>query len=386
MANIVDYIHWRGDLPVSAMFPWNELDSLVMARFSYLPFERIEMYPGDTIGSITSRILELPKEGYHFREDPKLAEAVHASRRYRDYEVSDFVCRREEIIEEQFSAVTVHLPNREMFLSFRGTDATLVGWKEDFNMAFQAHIPAQIAAKTYLGEIAEKYPHEMIRMGGHSKGGNIAMYAALFAAGTHEKRILEVDSFDGPGFMEEIITENAENPILSRIRLYIPQESVVGRLLEMNVQPFVVQSLESVFHQHNVYNWQVMKDHFLKAQLGEAGDLIDGAIKEWLASSTPEQRQVFVDGVFEVLNASNATTLRELGSGLFRSFPSFVKSYRSISEEDRKTIMQMVQLFAKSYTASIMGRRAEQSQTVKDQKALPEGAVTTPTPLLTDGQ
>ena len=89
------------------------------------------------------------------------------------------------------------------------------------------------------------------------------------------------------------------------------------------------------------YNWQVMKDHFLKAQLGEAGDLIDGAIKDWLASSTPEQRQVFVDGVFEVLNASNATTLRELGSGLFRSFPSFVKSYRSISEEDRKTIMQM---------------------------------------------
>lgn len=378
MANIIDYIYWRGDLTVSAQFPWNELDNLVMARFSYLPFERVEMVPGDTIGSLTKRILELPKEGYHFREDPKLAEALQEGRRYRDYEVTDFVCRREEIIEEQFSAITVHLPNREMFLSFRGTDATLVGWKEDFNMAFQTHIPAQIAARTYLNEIAEKYPHEMIRMGGHSKGGNIAMYAAFYAAEAQKIRILEVDSFDGPGFMDEIITENRQNPVLEKIRLYIPQQSVVGRLFEINVEPVVVQSLESVFHQHNIYNWQVMKDRFLRTQLGQAGDLIDGAVKEFLENSTPEQRQVFVDGVFEVLNASNATTLRELGSGLFRSLPSFVKSYRSISEEDRKTIMQMVQLFARSYTSSIMGRREQQAGT--DQVPV------TPTPLLPDEQ
>ena len=140
----------------------------------------------------------------------------------------------------------------------------------------------------------------------------------------------------------------------------------------------MVQSLESVFHQHNIYNWQVMKDRFLRTQLGQAGDLIDGAVKEFLENSTPEQRQVFVDGVFEVLNASNATTLRELGSGLFRSLPSFVKSYRSISEEDRKTIMQMVQLFARSYTSSIMGRREQQAGT--DQVPV------TPTPLLPDEQ
>ena len=373
MANFIDYINWRGDLPVSAQFPWNELDNLVMARFSYLPFEKVELHPGDTIGSVTSRILEIPKEGYHFREDPKLCAALHESRRYRDYEISDFACRREEIIEEQFSAITIHLPNREMYLSFRGTDATLVGWKEDFNMSFQMDIPAQIAAFTYMNEVSEKYPHEMIRMGGHSKGGNIAMYAAFRATTSQQIRMLEIDSFDGPGFMEEFIKENEASPVLDRIRLYIPQQSVVGRLLEINVEPVVVQSLESTVHQHNVYNWQVMKDRFFRTELGAAGDQIDSVVREWLEKTTLEQRQVFVDGVFEVLNASNATTLRELGSGLFRSLPSFVKSYRSISEEDRKTIMQMVQLFARAYAGNVMNNRKNLDTEPTQEPALTDG-------------
>ena len=416
MANIIDYINWRGDLPVNAAFPWNELDDLVMARASYLPFEQLfgkkpeqeeaaapladNMQdsavnwedPENRIDSASDRIDQnqvlplfiaaarmaaMPSEVFHFREDPKLVAALADSRRYQPLTVSDYVEHTQDEKQEQFAAVTIHLPNREMYLSFRGTDASLIGWKEDFNMAFQTHIPAQIEALRYVQLISRKFPHEMMRLGGHSKGGNIAMYAAFYMPERTKTRVLAVLNYDGPGFMSDIMEEKKEDTVIDRFRVYIPQESVVGRLLEMSVVPTVVYSESSNVHQHNIYNWQVMKDRFIRAEnLTGGSEILDESLKQWLEETSPEQRQIFVDGLFDVVSTTNAKTVREMGFGILKNFPGLVKQYRSISEEDRKTIMSMLQLFGKSYAGAFMNYRRQQTDTPTQEEAQIQEAAT----------
>ncbi len=366
MANIIDYVFWRGDLPISAGFPWNELDDLVMARISYLPLEQL---PGLQTGSMTlpeaaAAMSGMGREVFHFREDPKLAQALAACPRYEKLTLSDFAEHHREVVEEngvqqeQFAAVTIHLPNREMYLSFRGTDDTLVGWKEDFNMAFQSHIPAQKEALSYAQWVAEKYPHEMLRLGGHSKGGNIAAYAALYMPDRIKTRLLSVSTYDAPGFMPEILEEKKEDPVLGRIHRFIPQESVVGRLLEMNVEPVVVLSESSNVHQHNVYNWQARKDGLVRAQsLTGGSEIMDDSLKQWLQHSTPEQRQVFVEGIYDVMTSTNARTMRELGTGLLRNIQGVFRRYKALPEEDRKIMIDMIQLFGRTYAEALLSYR-----------------------------
>ncbi|MBO6159245.1 MAG: DUF2974 domain-containing protein [Firmicutes bacterium] len=366
MANLLDYLFWRGDLPISARFPWNEQDNLVMARLSYLPLELIELGDGRPIRDVCEEIKSLPKEAYHFREDPKLCEALIDCERLGDLFVSDFVQYTGEQ-EEQFAAVTIHLPNKEMYLSFRGTDQTLVGWKEDFNMAFSTHIPSQKEALRYVQLIARKFPHEMMRLGGHSKGGNVAMYAALYMPERFKARVLEVLSFDGPGFLSEIMEENKDNAVIDRFRIYIPQESIVGLLLEMSVTPTIVLSENKNIHQHNIYNWQMDRHGFMRSEGITKGSLImDETLKDWLEKTSPEQRQVFVDELFEVISATNAGTVREFGAGILKNLPLLLRGYRQISEEDRKTIMDMLMLFGKSYFGAFRSIRKQNTEKVQE--------------------
>ena len=170
MSNINDYLLWRGDIPIIEEVPFNEVDSMILARFSYLIFDRIDLKEIETIESISKKMKDLKNEDFRYNGDKDVIVNLGNSIRFKDMQVTDYVKNNDKETEKQFSAITVHVSNDEMYLSFIGTDKTILGWKEDFNMSFMQNVPAQIAGLEYVKKIARKFPDKKMRLGGHSKG------------------------------------------------------------------------------------------------------------------------------------------------------------------------------------------------------------------------
>ena len=207
MSNVCDYIKWRGDLELSQS-EFNEIDNLILSRFSYFPFDKIINYNEViTIKELGERFSkqDIKKLTILWKDDIELFPIMSNSKRFGTMKATKFVNKIEVENEKQFSAITIIMPDNTLYVSFRGTDNTIVGWKEDFNMSFKSHIASQISAKEYLNMIAELYPNKKIRVGGHSKGGNIAVYSAIFATPQIRDRIINVYNNYGPGFCEDIL-------------------------------------------------------------------------------------------------------------------------------------------------------------------------------------
>ena len=202
MANVFDYLKWRGDLNLEQS-KFNEIDNLILSRFSYFPFDNIiKENEVVTIKELSERFRKTDINPMHilWKDDKEFFPAMGKTERFGNMLATKYINKIETEQEKQFSAITVLMPDDTIYVSFRGTDNTIVGWKEDFNMSFKSHIASQISAKEYLENIAEEFPNKKIRVGGHSKGGNIAIYASAFAKQAVKDRIINVYNNDGPGF------------------------------------------------------------------------------------------------------------------------------------------------------------------------------------------
>ena len=350
MANMVDYLIWRGDIKIDDRFPFNEIDSMILARFSYLIFYRIDLKPNMTIKEIAEQMEKYEDKDFNYLGDRSLIINLGKSDRFKDMVVSNYVHKADLETEKQFSAIVIHISGDEMYVSYEGTDKTINGWKEDFNLAFQKNIPAQLEGVSYLTNVANEYSNKKIRIGGHSKGGNIAVYSALYVSEQIQDRILKVDNFDGPGLDEELCNENKDKAIVSKMTTYMPQDSIIGRLLEHNEEKIIVRSVQKGIYQHDIYSWQVVRAKVVVVgKVTDSSDRVNKAVQEWLEGTTPEQRKIFVDEICELLYENEVMTTVDLQSTLIKKAPQLIKTYKEISEEDRKAIMDNVKLFVKSY-------------------------------------
>ena len=347
MANINDYLIWRGDVPILKEVPFNDVDSMILARFSYLLFDRINLKENETIESISNKMKNFENEEFNYNGDKELITNLGKSIRFKDLYVSDYVKNNDIETEKQFSAITVHLSDEEMYISFLGTDKTILGWKEDFNMSFMENVPAQVAGLEYVNKIAKKYPSKKIRIGGHSKGGNVAVYSAVKCSNDIQRRIIKICNYDGPGFDKKVVESNKNKEIIKKVNTYIPQDSIIGRILEHEEKYEVVQSIENGIYQHDIYSWQIIGTEMIKLDsVTNSSEVINHAIRQWLKTTTPEQRKIFINGIFDVFYSIEANTFSDIN---IKKLPTLIKTYREISEEDRKTIMEMIKIFGKAY-------------------------------------
>ena len=345
MANIFDYLMWRGDLTLNQS-EFNEIDNLILARFSYLPFEHIlEQNEIITIEEAGKRFekLDIEKERILQKEDIQLFPALAKSIRFSQMNITKYTNKISQEEEKQFSAITILMPDDTIYISFRGTDNTLIGWKEDFNMSFQGQVPSQLDAVEYVKQIAKQYNNHL-RLGGHSKGGNLAVYAASFCSKEIQERIINVYNNDGPGFQEEIIANPNYKRILSKVHTFVPQTSIIGRLLYHEENYTVVQSIQSGMMQHDVYTWQLQGKEFIHLDEVDNGSrFIDKTIKGWLTQVSPEQRGEFINNVFEILQATDADTLAQIKEKWMKNAKILISTYKNMDEESKKMMLQTIE-------------------------------------------
>lgn len=345
MANVCDYVRWRGDLTLEQS-EFNEIDNLILARFSYFPFDKIiRENEIATIKELSRRFSnqDVTKLPILWKDDVELFPLMGNSKRFGGMLATKYINKIDAEQEKQFSAITVLMPNDIIYVSYRGTDNTIVGWKEDFNMSFKSHIASQISAKQYLEEIAKEYPSSKIIIGGHSKGGNIAVYAATFASKDVKDRIINVYNNDGPGFCEDVIETPEYQEILSRVHTYIPQSSIIGRLMNHKEKYTIVESVQKGIMQHDLYSWQVLGKEFVTLKkLTNESEFIDKTIKDWLENVEPEKREQVIDAVFEILNTTEAQTMKELKANWFANAKTILGTYKNIDSDTKEMVWQTV--------------------------------------------
>ncbi len=353
MANFNDYLIWRGDIPISKKYPFNEVDSMILARFSYLMFDKINMRNKETISSIYKKLVDFKASEFLHPDDKNLITNLGNSIRFKNMIVTDHIKNNDKKIDRQFSAITIHINSKELYISYIGTDSTINGWKEDFNMSFMNNLPCQISGKEYLERISKKYKNKLIRLGGHSKGGNVAIYAAVTVDENIQNRIIKIDNFDGPGFHKEFIQKYGNKQIIKKIETFIPQDSIIGRMLGHKEKVTICHSNAKNIYQHFTHSWEVSCDKIVKLDKNtKMSENINNMLIEWLNNTTEEDRKIFVDSVFELFESTNADTFKEINKSLINNIPKILSKYKKIPPKERKHISSMIKLFITSYRKS----------------------------------
>ena len=370
MANILDYLSWRGDLTL-AQSPFNEVDNLILAELSFVNFTGIVPGPGEGEGLPLHTAAEAffrSHEGGDMGmgvlvpdEIPALLRKMAECPRFREMRVNCFRDHLDVRKAEQFAAVTVELGDGSLYLSFRGTDDTIAGWKEDFLLGCQPEVPAQKKAVAYVKAVAGQYPRRKLMLGGHSKGGNLAVYGGIFVPLAIQRRISAVWSNDGPGFYGAVLETPQHARLEGRIHSIVPKSSVVGMLLEHEESYTVVDSDQTGLWQHDGFSWQVLGTGFVTLrQVSRQGRRNDLALKEWVRRLPVDQREKFVDGLFEVLTASGATTLTDLKEDGFRAAGAMVRAMKDMEKDTRDALFNAIAtLFRSNIQAAVEEAREE---------------------------
>ena len=367
MADLFDYLKWRGDLSF-AQDPPNPVDALIFSGLTYVRYgPAVAEQPGVpvTLRRAAEEFFALPDYETRtlLKRDLELLRLAAESRRFGETELFQY---RDVLLEEeaaQFAAVTFLIPDGSAFLAFRGTDSTLTGWQEDFNMSFMQVVPAQLMALDYLRQVDGEL-WKPLRLGGHSKGGNLAVFAAARSSPAVQSRILQVFNNDGPGFNNYLMGDVGYQAMVPKIRTFVPQSSVIGLLLEHEEPYTVIRSKSVGLLQHDYYSWEVMGPGFLPMEEITADSrFVSGTLKNWLAQMTPQERAEVVEAMFGLLN------LGEVDSALDIFQPKNLRTYLKQLSSDGA----LRRLLTEEFRALVEAAKQTRDQFSQETKLLKDG-------------
>lgn len=348
MGNIMDYISWRGDLSFEQS-QFNEVDNLILACFSYVNLDGISAVTkqkGIGLKKLTKEFMklhtmkELEADKSFIRLAPFMMMEMAKSVRFGKCVVRNYVNDIVTEAEQQFAAMEIVLEDGTSYVSFRGTDDTIIGWKEDFNLSTGV-VPAQKRAIEYLQKISE-HTDGMLRVGGHSKGGNLAIYGSVMCKSAHEK-ILEIYSNDGPGFSREFQELPETKEMMPKIIRIIPEYSIIGTLLEHEKEPVIVASSSKGLLQHDAFSWKVQGPALVRRDsLNKTALRFIEILHKWIDGMDMEQKRLLIEDLFATLQASGYENLSEVQSGGLKSLAAMVKRVEKFAPESRGMMQELL--------------------------------------------
>ena len=352
MNTIHDYLFWRGDLTFDQV-PFNDVDAGILARFAYEPMDGIvsdNFYEQTLLKDACREMLNDPGLVDHVIErdiDPKFIWEISNCRRFSDIRLSGYVNEINTETQIQFSAVVFDINGEgDYYLGFRGTDNTLIAWKEDFNMGFEFPVPAQAQALEYLETALRKFKDGTFMIGGHSKGGNLSIYSSVFCRPEFRRAISKIYNFDGPGFTSSIMETEGYKEISSKIITYVPKFSVVGMILEHEEDYSVVDSNATGIMQHELLTWGIEPGGYdLVDDLDKGSKFLDETMRAWIGNLSKEEREVFVENIYSVVEASNATTIAEFVDNKNEAVSRMISMYSRMDSDSNSCIINGIKNF-----------------------------------------
>lgn len=364
MSDVFDYITWRGDILFREL-SLNPVDALIFSTLSYISFDGY--VSSDLSGYITLKEFAdnfLVQEEYagkiRVKSDLKLLREAASSKRFGEVLLGNYRNILLSKEDTQFSAITFYLPDGTAFLAFRGTDYSITGWKEDFNMTFQESIPSQRLALQYVNEFVS-HIGASVYLGGHSKGGNLAVYAAAKCESEDQERILAVYNQDGPGFTDNLMGDLGYQTMVPKIHTYIPQSSIVGMLLE-HEEPYIIIKSRQIggAMQHDPYTWEVMgRDFIYMEEVTDSSKHLNHVIKKWLTAMSKEERDVFVEKLFALLESGDAEEVWDIIEP--KNLISYVRTLKA-DEEMRKLLIKELSKLVLELKPSLRKRKKEAAE------------------------
>lgn len=360
MINMLDYIKWRGDLTFEER-ELNEIDSLIFSYLSYEMFDGLVENENCTIQDISEKFfkiydektlenrLSLSKKSY------VLLKEMAKSPRYQSLILTNYVNEIDHEHDLQFSACTIQYKDKWKYIAFRGTDDTFTGWKEDFSMTYKKEILSQRKAVEYLNRVSSDDPFltKLLNkcdyyVGGHSKGGNLAMYASAFVPSDVQRRIKRIDNFDGPGFMEDVWMNSSIQSILPKMHTFVPTSSLFGRMFVHQEKMSVIKSNQFGLLQHDPFHWYVELDHFIYEN-----EVSDGSLKaieqfnEMLNEYELSKRKELVESLFNIFKRLNIYTFEDLLDIDMNRIFHALKEISDLNSEQRKIIFEFLKIIVK---------------------------------------
>lgn len=408
MGTVLEYLKEYGDYTLEEK-PFSEVDSLVLSQFSYLKFDEVlpqqETVTGTENGSgqdIECRNVETgSKNGLggcagrnvewrtgvavsleeirwhekydslygderYRRDNTALFLRMYESKRFHDTRITNYVNEIDLETEMQFSAVTILLPDGMVYVAYRGTDETIVGWKEDLNLAFSEPVPGQRMSVEYLNQTAQTIVGNFY-VGGHSKGGNLAVYASMNCEKEVRRRIVAIYDHDGPGFRPEVRAQGAYCEIEARIRKTVPRSSLVGMLLYAEEEYCVVESKTIGVAQHNPYTWLVRGDGFqIVDEIRSGRKFMDEALNQWILSLSQEEMHTFVDTFYQVILASETDNLIDFTANWMKSLHRIRAALKEIEPQTEKMILQILRMLLTIISSNLKERFRNRNETERE--------------------
>lgn len=352
MSNLIHYVKNIGQLTFEQQ-PLNELDIAALTEIVYLPIDDI-FYDNISLTHLSllyNQIQDKFKNNWILsrKERITLLETMAAAPRFQHIQCQHYVNDINEQQEKQFSAMTLTYNQQYQFIIYRGTDDTIVGWKEDFNMAVSSKVPAQQHAVDYLTHhFDDNYQQHIIS--GHSKGGNLALYASTMVKQDIQQKINKIYIFDAPGLQNHII----QLPNYQRIKLktfvYLPQDALVGILMTKNLPTTIVHSTAIGINQHYMMTWQVNDFAFeRKKSLSATSQIMKMTVQQWLEKLPNEQIDRFFNILFEIFDNSQVSTLNDLSDEFFKNVSKIMTSIKDMTPEDQELVQKFINLLSSTY-------------------------------------
>lgn len=351
MPNVFDYLHWRGDLTIQND-RFNDIDALILSRLSYFPFDEIvseNINDKISIKNAADIFFSSDKNNDKvlWKGDTDLLKHAAKSKRFKNMKLFGYVNLVEQEKQMQFSALIIEVSKNRYYISFRGTDNTIVGWQEDFNMYYMFPLPSQKMAVKYLITASQALNGSFI-LGGHSKGGNLAVYAAAFCSKDIQDRIVGIFNHDGPGFDSKAIEQSGFKAIQNKIHTYVPQSSIFGMMFEHQENYTIVKSSEKGFLQHDIYSWEVDRTELVHLNKMTGTSLFfNHTITQFAADLSIEQRKDFIEGVFSLLENTENKTFNEIADNWKTNSGVILKSLKNMDSKTRSLIITTLLNFIK---------------------------------------
>ena len=370
---LLDYLQWRNDVPLSVS-PFNEVDNVIFSYLSYIDFRDLRE---DWNGFFDLKELfqdfcekhsleEIQTTGEFTERAPLLLQEMMAGERFSATKVGYYAEDFDKDKVKQFAALVFLLPDGRNYISFRGTDKTITGWKEDFLMSCQSETAGAKEAVAYFNKIAPVLEGELI-LGGHSKGGNFAMYAAAFCEAEYKERIMQVYNNDGPGFREEVIQSPEFQELLPKIITIAPQSSIIGQLLSNPAKQHVIHSTAKGILQHDAMTWEAEKDRLVSSELDELSHYAKTTLGSWLESMDDESRESLCTTAFSLIESTNSETFIEFSGNLMKNMETIWKEMGKLPEEKKKEIMDALANLMESSKKSALQHMKDGGQAVLNQ-------------------